>query len=144
MNFNRFTDYSLRVLLYVALRPDQRVSIDEIKQFYNISKDHLIKVVNNLGHLGYIHTIRGRNGGIELAMEPSEISIGDVVRKTESNFNLVECFEPEANQCAVTGVCHLKFILAEALETFMEVLDRYTLDDIVADQGIAKNLLQIE
>jgi Rrf2 family nitric oxide-sensitive transcriptional repressor len=143
MNVTRFTDYSLRVLLYLALRPGERTSIDEITDFYKVSRDHMVKVVNNLGHHGFIRTIRGRSGGIELAQDPSEINIGDVVRKTESNFHIVECFEPDKNQCVVTGVCHLKNILDEALVAFMKVLDRYTLDDVVKEKQLARTLLQI-
>ncbi|MBI1388993.1 MAG: Rrf2 family transcriptional regulator [bacterium] len=143
MNLTRFTDYSLRVFLYLALRPDQRVSIEDITRFYGISKDHLIKVVNKLGRLGYIKTTRGRNGGIELAKHPSEITIGEVVRKTESNFHVVECFDPQTNHCSVTGVCNLKFILAEALEAFLKVLDRYTLESLIVDKEMAKKFLKI-
>lgn len=143
MHLTRFTDYSLRVLLYLALRPTQRSSIDELTQFYSISKDHLVKVVHNLGRLGYIQTIRGRNGGVELAKPPGAINIGDVVRKTEPNFDLVECFEPQKNQCVVTDACQLKFILAEALESFLNVLDQYTLESLVTEKKLAKMLLQI-
>ncbi|MBI1390805.1 MAG: Rrf2 family transcriptional regulator [bacterium] len=143
MNLTRFTDYSLRVFLYLALRSDQRVSIEDITRFYGISKDHLIKVVNKLGRLGYIKTTRGRNGGIELAKHPSEITIGEVVRKTESNFHIVECFDPQTNHCSVTGVCHLKFILAEALEAFLKVLDNHTLESMIIDKEMAKKFLKI-
>ncbi|MDP8245704.1 MAG: Rrf2 family transcriptional regulator [Candidatus Hinthialibacter antarcticus] len=144
MNLTRFTDYSLRVLLYLALRPNQRISISEITEFYGVSKDHLVKVVNKLGALGYIQTTRGRNGGIELAKPLNQITVGEVARQMEPHFHLVECFEPQKNHCTVTSVCHLKFILAEALEAFLSVLDRYTMENLVVDQDLAKNLLQID
>lgn len=144
MNLTLYSDYSLRVLLYLSLRPDERVSIDEIASFYRISKDHLVKIVHHLGKLGYIQTIRGRNGGIELAKDPGDITIGEIVRKTEPNFNIVECFHPETNHCAVTGVCRLKIILSNALDAFLSVLDQYTLQDMVANPDSVLSILNIE
>jgi len=143
MHLTRYTDYSLRVLLYLGLRPDARVSIDEITDFYKISRDHLIKVVNHLSKLGYIQTIRGRNGGIELAIDMNKVKVGEVVRKMEPNFHIVECFNPETNHCMVTPVCNLKNILSEANNAFLHVLDQYSLQDMVENHEIAQQLIQI-
>lgn len=144
MQLTLYTDYSLRVLLYLSLRPDERVSIEEISSFYKISKDHLIKVVNHLGKVGYIKTLRGRNGGIEMAKPPEQLTIGEVVRTMEPHFNLVECFNPQTNHCVVTPVCGLKHILAEANSAFLDVLDQYTISDMVDDKETAYQLLQIK
>ncbi len=144
MHLTRYTDFSLRVLLYLGLRPETRVSIDEITDFYDISRDHLIKVVNHLSKLGYIHTIRGRNGGIELAVDMGQIKVGEVVRKMEPNFHIVECFNPETNHCMVTPVCNLKHILSEANDAFLHVLDQYTLKEMVDNHDRAQQLISIE
>ncbi len=144
MNLNVFTDYSLRVLLYLSLQPEKRVSIEEIAQFYHISRDHLVKVVHHLGKCGFIRTVRGRSGGIQLARQANSIKIGDVVRKTESNFHLVECFDSKSNQCRITPFCNLKDIFAEATQQFLHTLDQYTLDDLVHDRDSVKQLVSID
>lgn len=127
-----YTDYSLRVLIYLATREDgELANIKEIADSYQISKNHLMKVTHELGKMGIIETIRGRNGGIRLAMAPLEINIGALVRKTEEDFHLVECFSPEHNTCIITPVCGLKHVLAKALNAYLDVLDQYTLKDLV-------------
>lgn len=130
MKLTLYSDYSLRVLMYVA-RQDHRVQIDEIAKFYGISKNHLTKVVNNLATLGYIETTRGRGGGIRIKMAPEEINIGALIRKTEEHFNLVECFDRETNTCPIAGICGLQGVLGEALNAYLSVLDKYTLQDIL-------------
>ncbi|UTH12352.1 RrF2 family transcriptional regulator [Macrococcoides canis] len=130
MKLTLYSDYSLRVLMYVA-RQEHRVQIDEIANFYGISKNHLTKVVNNLATLGYIETTRGRGGGIRIKMTPEEINIGALIRKTEEHFNLVECFDRETNTCPIAGICGLQGVLSEALGAYLSVLDSYTLDDIL-------------
>ncbi|HCD18761.1 Rrf2 family transcriptional regulator [Macrococcoides caseolyticum subsp. caseolyticum] len=130
MKLTLYSDYSLRVLMYVA-RQEHRVQIDEIAKFYGISKNHLTKVVNNLATLGYIETTRGRGGGIRIKMAPEEINIGDLIRKTEEHFNLVECFDRETNTCPIAGICGLQGVLGEALNAYLSVLDKYTLQDIL-------------
>ncbi|MEB8172003.1 Rrf2 family transcriptional regulator [Macrococcus caseolyticus] len=130
MKLTLYSDYSLRVLMYVA-RQEHRVQIDEIANFYGISKNHLTKVVNNLATLGYIETTRGRGGGIRIKMTPEEINIGALIRKTEEHFNLVECFDRETNTCPIAGICGLQGVLSEALVAYLAVLDSYTLNDIL-------------
>jgi Rrf2 family transcriptional regulator, nitric oxide-sensitive transcriptional repressor len=127
-----YTDYSLRVLIYLASRSNgELANIKEIAESYKISKNHLMKVTYELGKMGVIETIRGRNGGIKLAKTPGEINIGSLVRKTEEDFHLVECFSSENNTCIITPVCGLKHVLAKALAAYLSVLDQYTLKDLV-------------
>ncbi|MCE4958080.1 RrF2 family transcriptional regulator [Macrococcoides caseolyticum] len=130
MKLTLYSDYSLRVLMYLA-RKEERTQIDEIAKFYNISKNHLTKVVNNLGTLGYIETTRGRGGGIRIKMAPEEINIGKLIRSTEEHFTLVECFDPETNTCPIAGICGLQNVLGEALQAYLSVLDKYTLQDVL-------------
>ncbi|MDX1755365.1 MAG: Rrf2 family transcriptional regulator [Marinobacter sp.] len=133
MHITRYTDYSLRVLIYLALQKDQLVTIQEISDSYQISKNHLMKVVHQLNRKGYIETVRGKNGGMRLLMSPQDINIGVFVRETEQDLDLVECFSP-GSQCAITPVCGLKGIFAEALQAFLTTLDKYTLADILPEK----------
>lgn len=143
MRLTVYTDYSLRTLIYLgAKKQDELTTIQEISDAYNISKNHLMKVTHQLGQLGYIETIRGRGGGIRLAKLPAHISIGEVVRQTEEDFHLVECFEPESNMCKIAPACQLKGVLAEALQAYLEVLDRYTVEDFLGNRNLLMQLLQ--
>ena len=144
MTLTRYTDYALRVLLYLSLQPDQKVSISEIARFYQISKDHLVKVVNHLGRLGYVKTLRGRKGGILLAHDPSRIQIGRVVRETEPHFDLVECFNSNKNRCVITSICNMRRMIEDAMDHFFTRLDEYTLADLVSDYPAARSLLESE
>lgn len=129
MQITIYTDYSLRVLTYLALQPsEQRVTIQNIADSYSISKNHLTKVVHHLQKAGYIDTVRGKHGGIRLGRPANEINIGTLVRETEQDMKLVECFSSQGH-CAITPACALKGIFAEALAGFLAVLDRYTLAD---------------
>ena len=130
MRLTTYTDYSLRVLMYVAAKPDGRSTIREIADAYGISHNHLMKIVFELGRHGLLENLRGRSGGIRLARPAEEIRIGEVVRFTESDMALVECFGA-ANHCAISAPCRLKGALNQALEAFLAVLDRYTLSDLV-------------
>jgi Rrf2 family nitric oxide-sensitive transcriptional repressor len=132
VQLTRYSDYSLRVLMYLALDPDRRSTIEDIAESYGISKAHLMKVVHQLGLRGYVETVRGRGGGLRLARRPEEIRLGDVVRSTEENMALVECFEPASSQCAIEPACRLRSVLQDALAAFIAVLDRHTLADLVA------------
>jgi Rrf2 family nitric oxide-sensitive transcriptional repressor len=132
VQLTRYSDYSLRVLIYLALDPERLVTIEEIAQSYGISKAHLMKVVHQLGLNGYVETARGRGGGLRLARRPEEITVGEVIRSTEENMALVECFDPESSQCAIEPACGLRSVLHEALAAFLAVLDRHTLGDLVA------------
>ncbi|WP_413700477.1 RrF2 family transcriptional regulator [Psychromonas sp. KJ10-10] len=128
MHITRYTDYSLRVLMYLAVNQDRLSTINEIALSYAISKNHLMKIVQQLNVKGYLLAIRGKNGGIKLNRLPSDINIGELVREIEDK-KLVECFG-DNNQCVITPGCQLKGIFAEAQETFFKVLDKYTLQDI--------------
>lgn len=129
MQLTNFTDYSLRVLLYAASQGDRRITIEETSGIYGISRAHLMKVVNQLTSTGFLTSVRGRSGGVVLAMPPEKIRLGDVVRATEPDFALVECFKSE-NHCAITPRCKLRGVLNEARADFLATLDRYTLADI--------------
>jgi Rrf2 family nitric oxide-sensitive transcriptional repressor len=130
MRLTLYTDYSLRVLLYLANREDEIVTISELADFYKISRNHLVKVVHNLGLNGYILTARGRNGGLKLARPAKEILIGAVVRSTEPDFDLLECFNPATDHCVITRSCSLKSVIFNAQASFLGVLDKSTLADI--------------
>lgn len=130
MHITRYTDYSLRVLMYVALKGEELSTIREIAESYNISRNHLMKVVQELNIKGYLTAIRGKNGGLRLRGRPEEINLGELVRRTEQDLTLVECFGSDS-QCALTPACQLKVVLGEALEAFFRVLDGYTLADLV-------------
>ncbi|HAN54845.1 MAG TPA: Rrf2 family transcriptional regulator, partial [Betaproteobacteria bacterium] len=134
MQLSRFTDYSLRVLIYIGLRPDRLVTISEIAQNYCISQNHLVKVVHQLGIHGYIETIRGKGGGIRLARRPELINIGNVVRDTEENMNIAECFDPNKQSCSLLPSCILKSALTEARQSFLATLDFYRLSDFLVNQ----------
>lgn len=144
MQLTSHSDYSLRVLLYLSQMPKDTSTITEISEFYKISRNHLVKVVHRLAQLGFITSIQGKGGGIKLAKSPDEIRIGEVIRKTEANFQLVECFDEKTNHCVITNTCRLKGVLDQALEAFFSVLDEYTLSDgcknILAKQIIRNNL----
>ncbi|MEW9502760.1 RrF2 family transcriptional regulator [Jeotgalibacillus marinus] len=132
MKLTLYTDYSLRVLIYLASKKDHDLAnIQEIADAYHISKNHLMKITYELGKMGIIETVRGRNGGIRLAKQPTDINIGALVRQTEEDFHLVECFDTEHNRCVITPVCGLKHVLNKALQAYFQVLDDYTLDDLV-------------
>ena len=143
MRFTRYTDYALRVLMYLGLkRPGELATIREIAGRFGISENHLMKVVNRLGQLGVVETIRGRHGGIRLALPPDRIALGDTVRRCEDDMRVVECFDPQTNTCPIASVCALPAILDEALSAFMAVLDRYTLADLLAPKsGLARVLM---
>ncbi|TDL80881.1 Rrf2 family transcriptional regulator [Peribacillus frigoritolerans] len=143
MRLTNYTDYSLRVLIYLATKEKDNLSnIKEIAEAYQISKNHLMKVTYELGKLNVIETIRGRGGGIRLAKDPSEINIGFIVRQTEDDFNLVECFDPKSNACTISPACTLKGVLHKALQAYFEVLDCYTLADLVKNKSMLARLLK--
>ncbi|MCL1486071.1 Rrf2 family transcriptional regulator [Marinobacter sp. M3C] len=144
MHITRYTDYSLRVLVYLAACGDRLVTIQDVADAYDISKNHLMKVVHQLNLKGYIETVRGKNGGMRLRRQPSSINIGALVRDTEPDFNLVECFSANS-QCCITPVCGLQSMLKEALQAFLTTLDSYTLADVVRQpqQSQLLRLLQI-
>lgn len=132
MQLTLHTDYSLRVLVYLTQKGDELATISEIADFYQISRNHLVKVVHHLAGEGFIQTTRGKHGGMRLSRAPELISVGEVVRRMEPNFNIVECFSGSTPPCAVTPVCVLKEVLYRATNEFLGVLDRYTLAEAIA------------
>ncbi len=136
MQLTQYTDFSLRVLIYLSLKkPEELGTVSEIAAFYGISRNHLVKVVHNLASHGLIQTIRGKHGGMRLARPATEISIGEVVRLTEPNFDIAECFNSTTNNCTITPVCALKSILGEARGRFLQELDRHTIADAVTKKS---------
>ena len=144
MHITRYTDYSLRVMIYLALKGDELSTIKEIADAYDISKNHLMKVVQNLNSKGYLTATRGKSGGIRLTQAAASINIGALVRDMESDMDLVECFR-NSQDCVITPACQLKRVLADALTAFLEVLDQYTLADLLPKSRKSKllDLLQI-
>ncbi len=139
MQLSTFTDYSLRVLIFVGLHPNDRASITEVADAYGISRNHVVKVVHRLQSLGYLATFRGRNGGIELGRPKDEVRIGTLVQELE-NLQLAECFKPDG-QCVLTGHCILQKALGEARTAFLATLDIYTLADFTRPAKKLKSLL---
>ncbi|MGN6584097.1 MAG: RrF2 family transcriptional regulator [Rhizobiaceae bacterium] len=129
MRLTTLSDYALRVLMYARASESRLVTVEETAKAYGISRAHLMKVVNILTRVGYVKGVRGRAGGFTLAIPPEDINLGAVVRATEPDFALVECFAP-GNRCVITNHCGLPNVLNEALRAFVGVLDNYTLADI--------------
>jgi Rrf2 family transcriptional regulator, nitric oxide-sensitive transcriptional repressor len=129
MQLTKFSDYALRVLMYAHAAGDRRVTIEEMAASYRISRAHLMKVVNALTRAGYLTAVRGRSGGLTLARPAETIRLGEVIRSTEPDFALVECFAT-GNRCVITGCCRLPGVLSEALAAFLETLDKHTLASI--------------
>lgn len=140
MQLTRYTDYSLRVLIYLAIQEQGvRVTVSEISEHFDIPKNHLVKVVHHLGKLNYIHTIRGKNGGIFLAKKPQEMGVGDIIRNMENNLQIVDCKSP--SPCPILPICLLPSILSKAGEAFLNVLDQYTIAGLLKQSGQLKSLL---
>jgi Rrf2 family nitric oxide-sensitive transcriptional repressor len=131
MQLTRYSDYSLRVLMHLAVTPSPLSRIEEIADAYGISRGHVMKVVRHLAALGLVETVRGRGGGLRLARPPEAVNVGRVIRQTEENLALVECFRPDG-RCPIAPACVLRTALGEALDAFLAVLDGYTLADLVA------------
>jgi Rrf2 family transcriptional regulator, nitric oxide-sensitive transcriptional repressor len=129
MHITRYTDYSLRVLIYVALKGDEMATIAEIAESYNISKNHLMKVVQELNNKDYLQAVRGKNGGLRLNGKAEDINIGKLVRDIEADFTLVECFS--GGDCNIAPACRLSGLLNQALQAFFAVLDEATLADLL-------------
>ncbi len=125
------TDYALRVLLYLAPRPGERVATETIATSHGVSLNHLQKVVRSLGELGYVALHRGAGGGVELKMDPKDISVGAVVRSLDDATSLVECFRADTNECVIASACSLKGALGEAQEAFYATLDPVTLASLI-------------
>ncbi len=134
MRLTMMTDYAMRLLMYVAQRPERLCTIAEVARAYDISEAHLMKVTHQLGLAGWIETVRGKGGGMRLAHRPEDINVGAVVRRMESDFHITECFG-KSSRCSLTGSCGLNGILNEALGAFLERLDAHTLADVLPPPG---------
>lgn len=141
MRLTMHTDYALRLLILLAAKQGEPATIQETAERYSISRNHLMKVAHRLGQAGFIHTLRGRRGGLLLAHPPEEINLGTVVRFTEEDMNLVECFDPANQSCAILPACRLRGLLNQALAAFLGELDRYTLADITVQSAPLQDLL---
>jgi Rrf2 family nitric oxide-sensitive transcriptional repressor len=131
MRLTSFTDYTLRSLMFLGINRDRLVTIQDIADLHSISKNHLTKVIHQLGVNGLVETVRGRNGGLRLKLSPAEINIGAVVRASESDFFMAECFDADHNTCAFNGACFLKTKLEESTQAYLRVLDGVTLADLL-------------
>ncbi|MGE0627066.1 MAG: Rrf2 family transcriptional regulator [Hyphomicrobiaceae bacterium] len=143
MQLTRFSDFALRVLMYAHAADDRLVTIEEMAAAYRISRTHLMKVVNALSRAGYLKAVRGRVGGVTLARPAEAIRLGDVVRATEPDFALVECFSCD-NECIIHGCCRLPAVLRHALAAFLSELDRHTLASIAPKPREFRRVLNIE
>lgn len=142
MQLKKYTDYALRVLILTGTKGEKQLTtIREISETFSISQNHLGKVVFELNKLGYLETVRGRNGGIRLAIPPEEMNVGKIVRQFEDDFMLLECFDKETNQCIITPACKLKHVLNEAVQAFLHVLDQYTVKDLIANDHQLRTLM---
>jgi Rrf2 family nitric oxide-sensitive transcriptional repressor len=129
MRLTQFSDYSLRVLLYLAIHPERWVPLPEISRAYGVSQNHLVKVAQTLQERGYVESLRGRGGGLRLAKAARSINVGAVVRATEPHFDLVECFNGENNTCPIDLACGFRSALLAAQKAFLRELNRFTLAD---------------
>ena len=144
MRLTAFSNFALRTLMYTALKNGEPASVQDIAKAYHISPNHLKKAAAEMVNHGYLKTIQGRYGGLVLAKEPKDINIGAVVRITEGNLDLVECFNPDKNTCPLISVCRLSRLFRKALKAFLDVLDEVTLADMIAHPKELKPLLNIE
>jgi len=133
MQLTRRTDYAFRVLVFSAMHPQRLVTITEMADSYGVSRNHLVKVVHELGQLGFIETQRGKGGGTRLARAPKTIGLGEVVRSMEETLDIIDC---KGTGCPILPACALKDILNEARDAFLHTLDRYTLADIIRDENL--------
>lgn len=142
MRLTQHTDFSLRVLIHLALKREELATIGEISEAYGVSRNHLTKVVQNLVRSGFVESIRGKRGGLRLSRSPDDLRLGEIAAKMEPDFSLVECLRA-GNECVITPDCRLPRVLAEALGAFMDRLNQYTLEDLVphsAQPGLAQVL----
>jgi len=143
MRLSLHTDYAIRVLMLLAIEPEQLHTIEDIALRYDISRNHLMKIAQTLVQAGFLESLRGRGGGLRLGRPSKSINLGAVVRATEDNFSLVECFDHEHNTCRIASACGLRGPLEEALAAFLAVLDRYSLDSLVSGPGTARRIRQL-
>ncbi|HET7362947.1 MAG TPA: Rrf2 family transcriptional regulator [Burkholderiales bacterium] len=142
MRLNTFTEYSLRVLLYVAAAAERRTTIAEIARAFRVSEHHLVKVVHFLGREGFLDNMRGQGGGLRLARAASEINVGEVTRLAEAGDMPAECFDRRNNRCVLAGGCRLQGVLREAVESFYGTLSRYSVADLEVRPAKLRALLR--
>lgn len=135
MRLTRYTDYAMRVLLYLGMRPGQTCAISEMARAYGISQNHLMKVVHDLGKAGYVASVRGRNGGVRLARPPESIIVGTVIRETEGRTGAEDQRLLDCGTCLIAPACGLTSVVDEALAAFFAVLDRHTLADLLGNRA---------
>jgi len=143
MKLTAFTDYSLRVLIFLAAEPTRRGTIAEVAGTFAVSENHLTKVVHFLGQQGWLANVRGKGGGMQLALDARHIVIGRVVRATEGEAMPAECFGKDADHCAIVKICRLRGVMKEAVDGFYAVLDRYTLADLVHNREALAQVLML-
>jgi Rrf2 family nitric oxide-sensitive transcriptional repressor len=141
MRLTTFSDYSLRVLMYLGVHGERLATIGEIARAYGVSENHMMKVVHHLAQHGYIETIRGKGGGMRLARPPEKINVGEVIRGTEENLALVECFDKASSDCRIEPACVLKGVLRRAVDAFFVALEPYTLADLLVTKPKLTKLL---
>lgn len=144
MRLTQFSNFTIRVLMYAALNADRPSSVAEIARAYGVSFNHMKKAAAEMRRLGYLETVRGRVGGVRLTRPPEDINIGEIIRATEGDLALVECFDVQANTCVLAPACELGRALHEALAAFFAVLDGYTLADLLRPAGHLSELLGVD
>jgi Rrf2 family nitric oxide-sensitive transcriptional repressor len=137
MQLTRFTDYSLRVLMYLSYRQDELTTIAELAKRYRVSSNHLMKVVHHLAQLHYIETVRGKGGGMRLARRPEEVNLAAVIEDCEQTTAVIECLAPDYDgDCPLMPHCQLRSVLQDAQKAFLAYLEKFTLQDLVANPGV--------
>lgn len=131
MQLSKFTDYAFRSLIYLAKNREENININVLAEKMNISIDHLKKIVNKLGKTDYITTIKGRNGGLKIGIEPKDINLGDILKITEENMSIVECMKVGGDCPLIIKGCKLKKVISNSLDAFIEEMSKYTLEDIL-------------
>jgi len=143
MRLTTFTDYTLRVLIYLAAHPGERATIADVSRAFHVSEHHVAKVVHFLGATAWLENSRGRKGGMRLAVRPEDINVGEVVKLAEGTDVPAECFEPGSELCRIRRDCRLRGVLAQAVNAFYESLAQYTLADLVAAPELIREMLFI-
>jgi len=141
MHLTAFTDYTLRVLMYLALDRSRLATIPEIATAFDISQNHLMKVVHRLARAGVVESVRGKGGGLRLARPPNAIRIGEIVRATEGDAPIVECLSDDPHACRISGVCRLTRVLEDGFDALYESLNRYTLADLTSNRRVLATVL---
>ena len=144
MQLTQFSDFSLRVLLYLGMHPGQRCTIDQISKRFAIPRNHLVKVVHQLSQKGHIESFRGQNGGIRLAHDPKSYRIGDLICSTEPHMNLVDCFDQKYTTCPIARVCELEVVLHKARQVFLDTLNEYSLADFLNAKSARQTMKILE